>query len=312
MGAIEGVKKLLSPIVKAAVKAGLLPNEIVVMMDGGICSQMHFYLIGEVMRRKGYPVAFDLEWFRHEGKDSLQKDVRNFELLRMFPYLPFTALTRVEEKLLKIPYTRYNDYFSESSDDISWTEITPPAVMTGYYHDFDEMYTKIFPEVFKVNPHILPESNMPLYEWILGKDKGEGCLGMHVRRGDLSEYHPAYGTPPAPQWFAEAAAEMVATYKANRIILFSDNPQWCREEVVSLLPKECEIHVADVNGPDCGYLDLALLSRCHLIVGSQGSMGKYAAMLRENPEAPLIIPDGPDSEAWCRRIPSAITTHSSL
>ena len=43
-------------IYKYLLNRGLLRTKIVVLMDGGICSQMHQYLLGNLYRKRGFSV----------------------------------------------------------------------------------------------------------------------------------------------------------------------------------------------------------------------------------------------------------------
>ena len=44
-------------IYKYLLNRGLLRTKIVVLMDGGICSQMHQYLLGNFYRNRGFSVC---------------------------------------------------------------------------------------------------------------------------------------------------------------------------------------------------------------------------------------------------------------
>ena len=56
-------------IYKYLLNRGLLRTKIVVLMDGGICSQMHQYLLGNLYRKRGFPVCYDLTFYKEWGLD---------------------------------------------------------------------------------------------------------------------------------------------------------------------------------------------------------------------------------------------------
>ena len=84
-------KKLKYKIQRIAIKCSLKrnPRQVIVMIDGGICSQIHQWRIGAALRARGVDVEYDIQWFKTSGKDINGKFVRNFDLLRAFPNLEF-------------------------------------------------------------------------------------------------------------------------------------------------------------------------------------------------------------------------------
>lgn len=88
--------------------------------------------------------------------------------------------------------------------------------------------------------------------------------------------------------------------------IFSDEPDWCQENVTRFMP-EGTYKIMDQNGSDKGYIDLALMSRCHCIIASQGSMGKYGALLRpEGYRDGLVVLLKNHLEEWGGRFPNVI------
>ena len=81
---------------KRMLKARLVTPKVVVLMDGGICSQMLQYLLGEFFRKRGCKVVYDLSFYKEWGSDMDYKFARNFDLLKVFPYLGLTIATEFE------------------------------------------------------------------------------------------------------------------------------------------------------------------------------------------------------------------------
>lgn len=81
--------KLTPEIYKVLCKWNVLSPYMVFYMDGGICSQMHQYLLGRYYADKGMRVAYDLGWFKRNGKDNNGVFDRKFEFDKMWPELPF-------------------------------------------------------------------------------------------------------------------------------------------------------------------------------------------------------------------------------
>lgn len=114
------LKNICAHAARGLVRLRLVPSKIIIHMDGGICSQMHFYLVGMLLSRSGHRVAYDLSWFRDVGTDLDGRMCRNFDLLRIFPGLRFeesrnTILNRIYISL----FYRRNDYFGNTHDSLN-------------------------------------------------------------------------------------------------------------------------------------------------------------------------------------------------
>ena len=79
--------KIKCKIYRFLLKNGMLAPKVVLLMDGGVCSQMHQYLLGHLFGQKGYRVEYDLTFFKEWGSDMDYHFVRNFDLQKAFPYL---------------------------------------------------------------------------------------------------------------------------------------------------------------------------------------------------------------------------------
>lgn len=66
------IKKILVPIFvrgdRVLVSLKLVKPRIIIYMDGGLCSQMNMWIQGQYYAEQGYPVYYDLDWFRRDGK----------------------------------------------------------------------------------------------------------------------------------------------------------------------------------------------------------------------------------------------------
>lgn len=301
-------KKVSSAIARLLAKCHLLPDRVIIAMDGGICSQMHFYLVGYMLTLRGEEVQYDLRWFRESGMDLDNRFCRNFDLLRLFPYLDFTeARHGLLTRIYLSAFYRHNNYFTDDEDPFAWLDIRGPRYVDGYFHDPEQMYSEYFRRVFRIVPSHLDSITLKKNEYIKDVARDFDICAVHVRRGDLARYNKAYGEPADIGYFFDACMR-VAEYAANPVwfFIFSDEPEWCSR---NLLPPLAELHaeVFYMNGSDRGYSDLALMSRCHHVITSQGSMGKYAALLREEEhlDGLVVLPDTPYSRPWIRRFANA-------
>lgn len=295
------------------VRLRLLPRLVIIRMDGGICSQMHFYMVGKILEGNGSSVRYDTRWFRTSGTDLDGRFCRNFDLLRIFPGLKFEESdNRLLNRIYISLFYRRNDYFADAAESLGWMNICAPAYLDGYFRDPEEMYASLFRKTFHADTEVLDAENRRTLERIdkAGKN-GETCA-VHVRRGDLARYNAAYGEPADTLYFKESI-RLVARHGSNvRFFIFSDEPEWCRENIMPGM-EMYDIHLCDNNGSDKGWCDLILMSRCRHQVTSQGSMGKYAALLRDDSDMDGLVTvlPGDNADTWIKRYKNAVSTEIS-
>lgn len=291
---------LARPVAALLHSVGIMRRQIYVRVDGGLASQMHFYMVGEWMRNHlGVPVEYDLSWYDECGVDLDGRFVRNFDLLRFSPNLAFSRINKpLKLSLYRLLYKHINDY---EESPTKWQKLKAPLYMDGYYNDPPGFYEKMR-EFFSGPPVGIDETDIALAKEI--EDAPE-AVGMHVRRGDLSVEVFSYGKPAGDDYFFKAVRLVQDMYGDSiPVFIFSDEPEWVRNHLLPLLPKG-EYRIMDRNGSDKGYIDLWLLSKCRHFITSKGSFGRYAAMLSSR-LGTVTICHTPDSTRWLTHIPDAI------
>lgn len=303
----SAIKRAASHVAAILVRLRLLPNIVVLNMDGGICSQMHFYMAGRMLELQGCKVLYNLDWYANDGMDTQGRFCRNFDLLKAFPYLDMPVLkSKFIKRIYRLAFRHYNEY-SDFADDTQWRGLKPPIYIKGYFKETDGMFGQEFHNAFKVVGDTLDKSNLQKFNDIDEKARTRGACAIHVRRGDLSQYHEAYGTPAAIDYFRQSC-KLVAEASPNvKFYIFSDEPDWCAKNLVPALA-DYDIEICGDNGSDKGWCDLLLMSRCNHQITSQGSMGRYAAKLRplDRCKGIVTLTDNPELAVWTPRFENVI------
>lgn len=256
-------------------KIRILDKFVIIRTDGGVCSQMHFYMIGRYFERQGYRVKYSLDWFRENGYDMNGEYVYNFDLIKAFPDIQIELVNRSEQFLYGI-FIHLNDYFDKNAL-YDWMKLAPPVYLKGYYNTPVTWY-KDFKSFFKINESVLDEPNQAMLDSIRGKSNS---VAVHVRLGDLSGYNPAYGSPVSVSYFRRSMEYIESRKGPCHYYFFSVNPQWIRESLIPELGMENNYTIVSLNGSDKGYMDLILMSFCRNQITSKGTLGKYAGFLCE-------------------------------
>lgn len=153
------IRKWQRSCYKRMLKARLVTPKVVVLMDGGICSQMLQYLLGEFFRKRGCKVVYDLSFYKEWGSDMDYKFARNFDLLKVFPYLGLTIATEFEISYYKRHFYYVGNNTSEWIDDFSFLEKNPPIYLGGYYHLPIKIWVPAFRSTYRISSDIFDEGS---------------------------------------------------------------------------------------------------------------------------------------------------------
>lgn len=257
-------------IYKIFCKIGLFTPKVVVYVDGGICSQMHQYLIGQLYAIQGKKVFYDLNWFKVCGRDVDGKYERVYELETAFPSLNVVSINPFEGWF-------YRMFLCYTSLDHKLPEIClPPIYLGGYYGlphvDFVNLFKRFFLDDFVK----------------IKQCSNELRCAIHVRRGDLAKGDNLYYGGTADSYFFNAIAYVKKHYSNVIFYFFSDEMSYVSEQ---LLPRLSDLKYELVMS-NKAYEDLFLIAGCDVIIASQGTFGRFAAMFNE--KSLLILKTEPD------------------
>lgn len=263
--------------------------KVIVMIDGGICSQMHQYLIGQLFAAKGMKVLYDLTWYQTNGMDVDGRFAREFELTKMFPGM---ELNTPSPRMLRF-YKRYLRHITSDMTLPSIEQKSAPIYIGAYYIVKDDV---LFMDTFY---RLFTQDAMAKIALGLTTGKTHNCA-IHVRRGDLADgNNPWYGGC-SDDYFFKAIAMIEEKYPKTKYFFFSDEMDYVEQNLVPHLKVDYEL----VRGPHKAYEDLMLISQCDIIVASQGSFGKYASLL--NRDSLLVIQNDRFAPLWLERKPNAL------
>lgn len=272
--------KIITLFSTLIVKARILSPKVIVHVDGGICSQMAQWLIGQYYADGGLDVYYDLEWYRSWGKGLDGKIEMPFELLEMCPDLQVKQLSRRMANFYRVFFrvTEFENNQCPKRENVSHSlYITRyPVIPDNKWRD--EQFNRHFSvDLIKtVSNEKLPQVHDKM------------MCAVHVRRGDLAKLTiPGHYVVTPTQYFFDTINFVVEKYKNVRFCFFSDELDFVKTDILPHLelPRNCDYVIMSGNK---GHEDLVLLARCDMIIGSQGSASRYGAKM--NPKAGLILP----------------------
>lgn len=121
-------------------------------------------------------------------------------------------------------------------------------------------------------------------------------ISVHVRRGDNVTHPPGYHPLRSPEYYRDAAQLLPAE---GSVVVFSDDPEWCRDNIASTLQRDVAVFYEGVSrpreyvdrqryidAPVLDWIDIALMARCDHHILSNSSYAWWGAFLSDDP-API-------------------------
>lgn len=251
---------------------------------GGLGNQMFQYAAGRALSlRYQVPLCLDLSLFSQ--KHDANTTVRTYQLgifknitatiqngnsfpcqrfiTRIRKYLPFS-------RVIREPHFAYWPAFAE---------ITPPATLDGYWQS-----EKYFMDFQKEIRHdftfpALPDKAEQLSKEIAATPES---VSVHIRRGDYASNPQAQSFHGNLQqsYYSRALKTIKDSCGQTRLFIFSDDPQWARENF------DCCGHdatIVDLASPDTPHHDMHLMSLCKHHVIANSSFSWWGAWLAKEP-----------------------------
>jgi hypothetical protein len=288
---------------------------VIVRLKGRLGNQMFQYAVGRsISARLGTELILDSSWLdemRATGRSiKLELDVFGLDV----PVRPVWESARLPNpsRLIHALQRLHPSRRRFASTIVEGpTYAFEPAVLTapddvyldGYWQS--ERYFVEHEELIRSHftfPRLSPES-----ERIADEIRRGTAVSVHVRRGDYASsprQRKVHGVLGA-SYYTRAAAAVAGGVESLRLFVFSDDPAWCRANLVFRQPTT----VVERSLPrDRAWEDMRLLSLCDHHVVANSSFGWWGAWLNPSPTkvvvapAPWVLAPDDGDEA---RVPSA-------
>lgn len=124
---------------------------------------------------------------------------------------------------------------------------------------------------------------------VLEEIRAVTAVSVHFRRGDfISEAHTAaYNGTPSLDYYRRAVAMITAQHPNAHLFVFSDEPQWVKDNFQSSAPMK----IVDINPPDAPAADLRLMAACRHHVMANSTFSWWGAWLNPSSEKMVIGPN---------------------
>lgn len=121
------------------------------------------------------------------------------------------------------------------------------------------------------------------------KLSGVRAASCHLRRGDYLT-DPVYGVCNA-NYYERAVTELNQAVNPDLYCVFSDDIEWCKENLVDLIGRDKEVIFVDWNKGKESYRDIQLMSLCHYNIIANSSFSWWGAWLNNHEDKVVLAPE---------------------
>ncbi|MDR1267848.1 MAG: alpha-1,2-fucosyltransferase [Holosporales bacterium] len=275
-------------------------NLVVVLMEGGLVSQMYQYIVGQHMKDLGYNVKYSLKFYDRGCRDTYNEFARDFQLLKAFPYLEVPRANWVERVVCCrfFFYKNKTEHEDKAEDHFDYLKAKPPVYLGEYHYNvaLGTVDTETWPirygaapyeQYFHFDENTLSAASKEVLERIQNMPTP---VGVHVRLGD---YNGGRGKAPSAslvEYFVKAITFLRGKFPDAHFFFFSEEPDLVRRFILPRVPQEIPCTMVDINSSGDCFMDLFLLSACKHQVMWCGSWHGPAHALNQYPGKILITP----------------------
>ena len=133
-------------------------------------------------------------------------------------------------------------------------------------------------------PEFTDDKNLQLAERL----KSVNAASCHVRRGDyLKQPNMCLCTP---EYYAEAIQKMNELANPELYVIFSDDIEWCKENLTELIGNRDVVFV-DWNKGEQSFRDIQLMTLCKHNIIANSSFSWWGAWLNQNEQKVVVAPE---------------------
>lgn len=215
------------------------------------------------------------------------------ELRRVTRYIPNYVLSRIARKLLPVKKTEHVAPYSESYC------VSPNIYTDGdrYYEGYWQSalyYQDIRKQLLNIYSHPIPnEYNSEMISQIESTDS----VGIHIRRGDYLNAPEFVGICDLP-YYQKAIKQVKSDKKPHYFYIFSNDIDWCKDNITPLLDGNEVIFVTGNTGKQSCW-DMFLMTYCKDLIIANSSFSWWGAFL--NKRSPRVFAPDPWINRDCRK-----------
>ncbi len=265
---------------------------IIARIRGGLGNQLFQYAAARALAwKKGEPLKLDLYTYDTKGQSrtfglnqfNIDAGVASREEIHQFTGSNFvTRFINKQENYLRCPrvlaqphYHYYEDFF----------QVPTPIYLSGYWQS--EKYFKEFESQLRLQFTLKNSVSESFIKW-REKVQMTNSVAVHLRRGDYaskSNYNSFFGTLSL-DYYEKAVNEIKRQISNPKFFIFSDDMNWCRQNLTFLPDAEFVSHNTPVHASE----DLILMSLCEHQIIANSTFSWWSAWLNPVKNKSVVAP----------------------
>lgn len=271
---------------------------IIVRVVGGLANQMGGYAAAySLAQQHGVSLKIDLSGLRNDKLRKLDLDklaapvlIATEEEIRGVSHRSrFHMINRLKKSAQKrLGITDRHIYKEKTLGfDPALFNMPADAYIVGDFPSY-RYYERVLPSLKKIFQVKAPLST-DTQRWLETINASRNSVALHVRRTDYVSdsrtlaVHGSLGLP-----YYERASRHVLQHKEDaEFFVFSDDPAWVKENIVTGAPT----HYVDCNNAANGYQDFHLMKHCKHYIMANSGFSRWATILSESEMGIVIRPE---------------------
>ena len=274
-------------------------QKIIVKLIGGLGNQMFQYAMGRALAdRHHVSLKLDLTGFKQDplrkfelGEMQIRADIATKKDLKGLAGRVGTKFSRIDllTKIFRVmvrikrPLMIFREKSFLFDPEVNLLQF--PIYLEGYWQS-ERYFLSIADHIrhdFRLGV-ALDEANEKMHEQIMRKN----AVSIHIRRGDYvsnpasSQYHGVCSM----EFYRDAITYICARVESPHFFVFSDDHLWVADNLVIDHP----LTLVQINGPDRGLFDLALMKSCRHHIIANSSFSWWGAWLNPSPDKIVVAP----------------------
>ena len=265
-------------------------DTIIVKVQAGLGNQLFQYALGRYLTLSRYArVKYDISWYESQTKRKYELNLFKVKAQLATPneIEQYEGHGRLHQIFQRVLGQKPGKHIMEKqfTFDPTIIETHGPAYLEGFWQT-EKYFSPIAGAIRR--ELTLREAPTGANVEMLQKIKATRSIALHVRRGDYvsDKATNAFHGTTTYQYYQTAIEEISAVEPTGTIFIFSDDPQWVRDNLQLKLPTI----LVDINPPERGYDDLRLMAACKHHVIANSTFSWWGAWLGESKGQLVIAP----------------------
>lgn len=267
---------------------------IIVQIIGGLGNQLFQYALGSrLAQERNVPLKLDISEFESYtlrnyrlGFFNISAEIARTDEIERFrgKRLDRRVKRWVERKFIPLQYrSLVTEKYAQFDPEV--LRVRSDVYIAGYWNS--EKYFKSIESTIREELTVTAAPDA-LNAELARRIQSANSISLHIRRGDYAsnpETRAMHGLLPI-EYYQKALKKLRETIIEPHVFIFSDDPQWARDNLKLDIP----VTLVDHNGAEKDYEDLRLMSFCkhHIIANSTFSW--WGAWLCTYPQKQIFAP----------------------